>query len=77
MRSEDGFRNTSLYKMQGFMVVTCSFRGEFEQNLYIICLRFITNAISYVTGLAETKKCPQDITFTKNRQNKLSHVPKK
>ena len=31
-------------KMQGFsIVVTCSFWGEFELNLDIICLRFITN----------------------------------
>ena len=43
-------------KMQGFIVVTCSFWGEFEPNLNIICLRFITNIINYVTGLAETKK---------------------
>ena len=43
-------------KMQGFKVVTCSFWGEFELNLNIICLRFITNIINYVTGLAETKK---------------------
>ena len=63
--------------MQGFIVVTCSFWDEFELDLYIICLRFITNIINYVTGLAETKKCPQDLTFTKNRQNKLSHVAKK
>ena len=59
--------------MQGFIVVTCSFWGEFELNLCIICLRFITNIINYVTGLADTKKCPQDLTFTKNR----SHVAKK
>ena len=57
--------------MQGFIVVTCSFWGEFELNLYIICLRFITNTIDYVTGLAFTKKCQKDLTFTKNRQNKL------
>ena len=62
--------------MQGFIVITSSFWGEFELNLYIICLRFITNIINYVTGLAEHKKCPQDLTFTKNRQNKLSHVAK-
>ena len=61
--------NTSLYKMLGFIVVTCSFWGEFEDNFYIICLRFITNIINYVTGLAETKKCPQDLTFTKNRSS--------
>ena len=54
-----------------------SFWGKFELNLYIICFRFMTNIISYVTGLAETKKCPQDLTFTKSRQNKLSHVAKK
>ena len=77
MRSENGFPNASLYKMQGFIVVTCSFWGEFELNIYIICLRFMTNIINYVTGLAETKKCPQDLTFTKNRQNKLSHAAKK
>ena len=65
MRSEDGFRN--LYKMQGFIVVTCSFSGEFESKtiwVYIIDLRFITNIINYDTGSAETKKCPQDLTFT-------------
>ena len=56
-------------KMQGFIVVTCSFWGEFELNLNIICLRFITNIINYVTGLAETKKCPQDLTFTKNQSS--------
>ena len=39
--------------------------------------RFITNIINYVAGLAETKKCPQDLTFTKNCENKLSHVAKK
>ena len=66
-----------MYKMQGFIVITCSFWGKFELNLYIICLGFVTNIINYVTGLAETKKCPQDLTFTKNRQNKLSHVAKK
>ena len=55
--------------MQGFIVVTCSFWGEFELNRNIICLRFITNIINYVTGLAETKKCPQDLTFTKNRSS--------
>ena len=77
-RSEDSFQNASLYKMQGFIVVTCSFWGEFEFNLYIICLRFITNIINYVSGLGETKNCPPDLTFTKNRQNiKLSHVAKK
>ena len=58
-------------KMQGFIVVTCSFWGEFELNLNIICLRFITNIINYVTGLAETKKCPPDLTFTKNPPNFL------
>ena len=31
-------RNTSLYKIQGFVIVTCSFWGEFELKLYIICL---------------------------------------
>ena len=41
--------------MQGFIVVTCPFWDEFELNLHIICLRFITNIINYVTGLAETK----------------------
>ena len=56
-------------KMQGFIVVTCSFWGEFELNLNIISLRFITNIIHYVTGLAETKKCTQDLTFTKNRSS--------
>ena len=56
-------------KMQGFIVVTCSFWGEFELNLSVICLRFITNIIKYVTGLGETKKCPQDLTFTKNRSS--------
>ena len=30
-------RNTSLYQMQEFVIVTCSFWGEFELNLYIIC----------------------------------------
>ena len=25
----------------------------------------------------KTKQCPQDLTFTKNRQNKFSHVAKK
>ena len=30
-------RNTSLYKIQEFVIVTCSFWGEFELNLYIIC----------------------------------------
>ena len=40
--SEDGFRNTSLCRMQEFIVVTCSFWGEFELNIYIICLGFIT-----------------------------------
>ena len=64
-------------KMQEFVVVTCSFGGEFELNLYIICPRFITNIINYVTGLAKTKKRPQDLSFTKNRKNKLSHVAKK
>ena len=73
----DAFRNTWLYKMQGFIVVTCFFLDESELNLCIICFRFITNIINYVTGLAETKKCPQNITFTKNRQNKLSHFAKK
>ena len=62
--------------MQGFIVVTCSFGAEFELNLYIICLRFITNIIYYVTGLAETKKCLEDLTSTKNCQNELSHVAK-
>ena len=57
-------------KMQGFIVVTCSFCCEFELNLNIICLRFITNIINYVTGLAETIKCPQDLTFTKNRSSR-------
>ena len=57
-------------KMQGFIVVTCSFCCEFELNLNIICLRFITNIINYVTGLAETKTCPQDLTFTKNRSSR-------
>ena len=56
-------------KMQGFIAVTCSFWSEFELNLNIICLRFTTNIINYVTGLAETKKCPQDLTFTKNRSS--------
>ena len=56
-------------KMQGFIVVTCSIWGEFELNLNIICLRFMTNMINYVAGLAETKKCPQDLTFTKNRSS--------
>ena len=54
-RSEDSFRNTSLYKMQGF-IVTCSFWGEFELNLYNICLRSMTNIINYIRGLVETKK---------------------
>ena len=39
-------------------------------------LRFITNIINYVTGLAEAKKIPQALTFTKDRQNKLSRVAK-
>ena len=38
------------------IVVTCSFWGEFELDLYIIRLKFITNIIiNYVTGLVETK----------------------
>ena len=41
------------------------------------CLTFITNIINYVTGLTETKRRPQSLTFTKDRQNKLSHVAKK
>ena len=69
-------RNTSLYKMQEFVIVTCSFWGEFELDLYHLS-RFITNIINYVAGLAETKKCPQDLTFTKNCENKLSHVAEK
>ena len=39
-------------------------------DLYIICLKFINNIINYVTGLAETKKTPQDLSFTENRQKK-------
>ena len=76
-RSENSFRNTSQYKMKGFIVVTCSFLGEFKLNLHIICCRFITNITNFVTGLADTKKCPEDLTFTKNFQIKLSHVAKK
>ena len=40
-------------------------------------LRFITNNINHVTSLAENIKRPQTFTFTKNRQNKLSHVTEK
>ena len=76
-RSEEGFQNTSLYKMQGLIVVTCSFWGEFELNLYFICLRFITNIINYVTGLAETKKCPQDLQIVRKSFLMLQKVKKK
>ena len=74
-----GQRMASKYiTVQNARIYSCYFLwSEFEFNLYIICLRFITNVINNVTGLAETKKCPQDLTFTKNRQNKLSHVAKK
>ena len=67
-------------KMQGFIVVTCSIWGEFELNLNIICLRFMTNMINYVTGLAETKKCrlhKTSLSLKIVRQNKLSHGAKK
>ena len=65
-------------KMQGFIVVTCSFWGEFELNLNIICLRFITNIINYVTGLGETKSVHKtSLSLKIVRQNKLSHVAKK
>ena len=69
-------RNTSLYKMQEFVIVTCTLWGEFEINLYINCpdSQPISN---YVAGLAETKRCPQDLTFTKICENKPSHVAKK
>ena len=65
-------------KMQGFIVVSCSFWGELELNLNIICLRFITNIINYVTGLAETKNVHKtSLSLKIDRQNKLSHVAKK
>ena len=63
--------------MQGFIVVSCSFLGEFELNLYIICLRFITNIINYVTGLTETKKCPQDLSIVRISFLTLQKVKKK
>ena len=59
------------------MVVTCSFWGEFELNLYIISLRFITNIINYATGLAEAKNVHKtSLSLKIDRQNKLSHVAK-
>ena len=64
-------------KMQGFIVVTCSFCCEFELNLNIICLRFITNIINYVTGLAETKNVHKtSLSLKIIRQDKFSHVAK-
>ena len=44
---------------------------------FTLCFSFIITNINYVTGLAEHKKCPQDLKFTKNRQNKLSHVARR
>ena len=65
-------------KMRGFIVVTCPFWGEFDLNLNIICLRFITNIINYVTGLAETKNVHKtSLSLKIDRQNKRSHVAKK
>ena len=70
-RSEHGFQNTSVQKMQGFIVVTCSFWGEFELNLYIICLRpqdFLSLTIVRISFLMLQRSVKKWVNLAKKLQ---------